>query len=117
VKDERLYLIHILECIVRVEGYTAGGYDSFLRDQMAQDAVLRNLQILAESTQRLSDGIKASRPSVDWRGVAGLRNRLVHAYLDIDPARIWEIVSRSLPALKAAVQALLDAAPPPAGGR
>jgi uncharacterized protein with HEPN domain len=49
VKDERFYLIHIRECIVRIAQYTAVGREAFFADTKTQDAVLRNLQILAES--------------------------------------------------------------------
>jgi uncharacterized protein with HEPN domain len=83
VKDERLYLIHICECIARIEGYTAEGREAFLADTKTQDAVLRNLQTLAESSQRLSAELKAAQPDVDWRGIRGLRNILVHDYLGI----------------------------------
>ena len=65
MKDDRLYLIHIDECIARIEQYTVGGRDEFLRSTLIQDAVLRNLQVLAESTQRLSDPLKAQYPRVD----------------------------------------------------
>jgi uncharacterized protein with HEPN domain len=50
VRDARLYLIHITECIERIESYTAPGHDAFLADTMIQDAVLRNLHTLSEST-------------------------------------------------------------------
>ena len=54
MKDDRLYLVHITECIERIERYAATGQDAFLSDSMIQDAILRNLHTLAESTQRLS---------------------------------------------------------------
>lgn len=50
MKDDRLYLIHILECIERIERYIVGGADNFFKDTKTQDAVLRNLHILSEST-------------------------------------------------------------------
>jgi len=50
MKDNRVYLLHILECIRRIEEDTAGGKDAFLASRTPQDAVLRNLQTLAEST-------------------------------------------------------------------
>ena len=53
MKDDRLYLIHIRECMNRIERYTADGKEVFFTDPKTQDAVLRNLQTLAESTQRL----------------------------------------------------------------
>ena len=55
MKDDRLYLIHVRECIERIEQYTLGGKDAFFTDAKTQDAVLRVLQTLAESTQRISD--------------------------------------------------------------
>ena len=60
MKDDRLYLIHVRECIERIEQYALGGKDAFFTDAKTQDAVLRVLQTLAESTQRISDALKAS---------------------------------------------------------
>jgi uncharacterized protein with HEPN domain len=94
VKDDAIYVRHILECIRRVEENTAGGYDAFMASHTHQDAVLRNLQTMAESTQRLSPGIKAASPQVDWTALSGFRNILVHNYLGIDLDRIW---SRTFP--------------------
>jgi uncharacterized protein with HEPN domain len=107
MRDDRLYLIHISECIVRIERYTADGRDAFLADTKIQDAVLRNLQTLAESTQRLSDSLKKSRPQVDWRSIAAFRNVLVHDYLAVDLKQIWHIVEHDLPELKNHVGAML----------
>ena len=59
---------------------------------LIQDAVLRNLQILAESTQRLSDNLKSQHKEVDWRGISGFRNVLVHDYLGIDIEYVWQVV-------------------------
>ena len=85
MKDDKLYLIHIRECIERVEKYTAeGGKNAFLGSALIQDAVMRNLQIMAESTQRLSDAIKEAHPEVDWYNISGFRNVLVHGYLCVD---------------------------------
>ena len=104
MRDDRLYLIHVLE---RIERYTASGYDSFREERMAQDAVLRNLHTLTESTQRLSNAAKAVHPKVDWQGIARFRNVIVHDYLGIDLAQIWDIVQRDLPELKRSIGAML----------
>ena len=107
MKDDRLYLTHILECIERVETYTAEGAHSFFEDIKTQDATIRNLQIMAESTQRLSDTAKASRPEIDWQRIAGFRNIVVHGYLSLDYDKAWNVVENELPTLKHAVQELL----------
>ena len=67
MKDDSVYLRHILECIRRIEENTHGGQVTFLQSHTLQDAVLRNLQTLSESTQRLSDAMKETRPEVEWR--------------------------------------------------
>jgi uncharacterized protein with HEPN domain len=110
-KDDRLYLIHIGECIARIETYTAGGRDEFLASSLIQDAVIRNLQTLAESTQRLSDAIKLAQPQTDWKGISGFRNLLVHGYLGVDVEKVWEIIANDLPPLKQSIAAMLAALP------
>jgi len=77
MKDDSLYLIHISECIARIENYvTDKNQEDFLDSYLIQDAVLRNLQILAESTQRLSSEIKIAHPAVPWRKIAGLDDEM-----------------------------------------
>lgn len=100
MKDDAVYLKHILECIQRIEEDTHDGRERFLARHTLQDAVLRNLQTLSESTQRISDSLKANSPEIEWKRIAAFRNILVHDYLGIDMARIWEIVQRDIPALK-----------------
>ncbi len=77
MKEDATYLRHILECIRRVEENTAAGYEAFMASHTLQDAVLRNLQIMAESTQRLSEVAKLAHPEVEWRALSGFRNVLV----------------------------------------
>ena len=100
MKDDRLYLVHISECITRIEEYTDGKEQKdFLDSYLIQDAVLRNLQVLAESTQRLSSEIKNAHPDIPWRQIAGFRNILVHDYLGINLKQIWLLVEKDLPDL------------------
>ncbi len=69
--------------------------------------MLRNLQTLAESTQRLSEVAKARQPKIEWHRIAAFRNVLVHDYLGVDLDRIWEIVGRDIPELKEAISQML----------
>jgi uncharacterized protein with HEPN domain len=107
VKDDRVYLKHILRCIARIEEYTAGGRESFLASHLIQDGVIRNLQTLAESSQQLSEGVKASQPSVDWKGLAGFLNVLVHDYLGVDLEPVYRAVEHDVPQLRRACEAAL----------
>jgi uncharacterized protein with HEPN domain len=72
-----------------------------MADVDLQDATLRRLQTLSESAQRLSPDFKAAHPEIPWADIAGFRNRLVHAYLDIDLDLAWNTVVRDLPPLLA----------------
>jgi uncharacterized protein with HEPN domain len=106
VKDDRIYIDHILECMEWIARYTAEGRDAFFSDRKTQSATLRELQTLAESTQRLSDELKKAHPEIPWESISGFRNVLVHDYLGIKPERIWEIIERDLPAFRAALEAM-----------
>ena len=67
MKDDKLYLIHIDECLERIESYTKDiDKKAFMDSTLIQDAVVRNLQIMSESTQRLSDNLKDDHPEIDW---------------------------------------------------
>lgn len=109
MKDDRVYLKHVLRCIARIEEYTAGGRERFFASHLIQDGVIRNLQTLAESSQRLSEDLKASQPSVDWKSLAGFRNVLVHDYLGIDLELVYRAVEHDVPKLRAACEAALPA--------
>ncbi len=96
---DKLYVVHIGECIRRVEAYTVEGEQKFLEDTRTQDAVLRNLQVLSESTQRLSDKVKNRFPQIPWVRISGFRNILVYDYLGLRLDRVWEVVRNELPSL------------------
>jgi uncharacterized protein with HEPN domain len=63
---------------------------------------------MAESTQRLSDQLKATQPEIEWREIAAFRNILVHDYLGIDLETVWKITQRDIPNLKRAVIAMMS---------
>jgi uncharacterized protein with HEPN domain len=107
-RDDRFYLVHILECIANIEHDTAAGKDFFLTNRTYRDAVLRNLQILAESSKRIGDAYKAEHPEIPWRPVSRFRNVAVHDYLDIDYEEVWSIVADDLPSLKASIIRILE---------
>lgn len=99
-----VYLAHMLECAGRIDEYVGGDEARFRTSRLIQDAVVRNLQTLAESSQRLTDAIKTSEPDVPWRAIAGFRNILVHDYLAIDVDAVWLVVDQELPPLQVALQ-------------
>jgi uncharacterized protein with HEPN domain len=107
--DDSVYLKHIAECVGLIQDYTRNGKAEFITSSLVRDAVLRRLQTMAESTQRLSQELKVQAPSVDWRALAGFRNVLVHDYLGgIDVERVWDAIENYLPELEIAVRELME---------
>jgi uncharacterized protein with HEPN domain len=111
VNNDRLYLLHILECIGMIEAYTSGGESEFLEDRKTQDAVLRNLQVLAESCQRLSLEIKTRHLDIEWKKISGFRNVIVHGYLGVKMQSVWGIVVTELSPLKLVAERMLAGLP------
>jgi uncharacterized protein with HEPN domain len=101
-----VYVEHMLECIERVERFVGQNRNQFMQSDLVQDAVVRNLQTLAESSQRLSEKAKNTQSDIDWRAIAGFRNVLVHDYLGLDLESIWLVVEHDLPSLKDALKAM-----------
>ncbi len=113
MKDDSVYLVHTSECIRKIERNTSLGKAAFLASETSQDAVLRNLQVMCESTQMLSAEWKAAHADVDWRRIADFRNRLVHDYMGGDLEIVWDVVAEDLPELKrVTMTAVLGTEPP-----
>lgn len=106
-KDPRVYLAQMLECIWKIERFTVDGRDRFMAEAMIQDAVLRNLEVIGQAAKRVDDRYRAGHAEIPWRGLAGLRDVLIHQYEGVDLERVWEIVSQELPPLKEARVAFL----------
>lgn len=103
---DQVYVEHMLECITRIERYVDHDRARFMESEIVQDAVVRNLQTLAESSQRLSESAKGSQPGIDWRAIAGFRNILVHDYLGLDLDTIWLVIEQDLVPLKEALEVM-----------
>lgn len=107
MKDPRPYLAHVLECIRRIESYTAAGKEAFLASLMAQDAVIRNFVIIGEATKRLPADFRRQQPEIPWRGMAAFRDVLTHDYEEVDLDEVWRVVEIELPKAKAGIASLL----------
>lgn len=106
MKDSRVYLIHIRDCISRVKQYTIDGKEVFFQDIKTQDAVLRNLQVMCESVQKLPSDWKNTYPDIEWNNIAGFRNRLTHEYLNVDLNLVWSVIENYLPELEETIEAM-----------
>jgi uncharacterized protein with HEPN domain len=78
-----------------------------MADRMRQDAVIRKLEIIGAAVKQISEATRQRRPEIPWKQIAGMRDRLTHAYFGVDLGLVWRVVERDLHALQAAVDALL----------
>ncbi|MDH5447253.1 MAG: DUF86 domain-containing protein [Gammaproteobacteria bacterium] len=101
-KDTLIYIDHMLDSIQRIDEYVENK-EQFYDSRLVQDAVIRNLQVMAESSQRLPDEIKKKYTEVPWKNISGFRNILVHDYLGVDLDMIWSVVEQELPGLEKAL--------------
>ncbi|MDW8106274.1 MAG: DUF86 domain-containing protein [Armatimonadota bacterium] len=86
-RSVRLFIQDMLECARKVVRYTHGlSREAFFANELVHDAVLRNLEILGEAAKQVPASMRSKYPQVDWRGIAGLRDILAHAYFALDGA-------------------------------
>lgn len=107
MKDQRVYLEHIRDAINDIKVYSSVGEQAFLADRMRQDAIIRKLEIIGEAVKQLSDETRTRRPEIPWKQIAGMRDRLTHAYFGVDLGLVWRVVARDLQPLEVAVDSLL----------
>jgi uncharacterized protein with HEPN domain len=102
------FLRDIREASRRIKMYTdAMAYDRFLADIKTQDAFVRNLEIIGEATKSVSTELREKNPDVPWKGMTGVRDRLIHHYFGVNLDIVWDIVTVELPALESQIEAIL----------
>jgi len=100
-REWKLFIEDILESIGLIETYVENmKFEDFRDDRKTVDAVVRNFEIIGEASKFIPDNIKKEHKDIDWNGILGLRNRIVHDYLGISLSIIWEITKKELPKLK-----------------
>ncbi|WP_292727839.1 DUF86 domain-containing protein [Methanoculleus sp.] len=90
-----------------MEDYTRGGRDAFMDSPMAQDAVIRNFEVIGEAVKRIPDSLKQEHPDIPWRRISGLRDVLIHQYMSVDLEAVWAIVKEELPEFRQTVAGIL----------
>jgi uncharacterized protein with HEPN domain len=106
-RDDSLYIDHILECIAKIELFTKEmTHDAFMTNVAIQDAVIRNLEVIGEATKKLSEDFLKKNKHIPWSDMAGMRNKLIHDYFDVDFDIVWNTIVADLPLLKNLIQEL-----------
>lgn len=115
------YLQHSVTAIDKAIGYVGDmNRDAFQADSRTQDAVIRSIEIVGETAQRVRTAdpeFAAKHAHIPWDLMYGMRNRIVHDYFEVDLDVVWQTLQRDLPVLRDQARSLLDSlnAPPPIG--
>ena len=99
-RDDTSYLLDMLvaarDAVVFADGLS---FSEFARDQRTQLAILKCVEIVGEAASRVSAETREAHPAIPWREIVGMRNRLAHAYFEIDLRLVWDTVRNDLPPL------------------
>jgi len=102
------FVCDILEAIKRIEQYVEKcDYAKFLEDNMIQDAVVRNLEIVGEAVKNISETAKEKYGNIEWKKLAGMRDRIVHFYFGVNWDIVWDVIKNRLPELKKQIELIL----------
>jgi uncharacterized protein with HEPN domain len=108
-KEDTVYLTHIIQCIQKIEEYTGNvSYDEFYKTSLIQDGVIRQIEIIGEATKRLSKAVTDKYTQVDWKDIAGMRDKLIHHYFGVDIEVVWQTLIEDIPYLKQEVTKILN---------
>ncbi len=107
-RDDLAYLYDMLLAARDAVDFATGlTYTEFAQSRLHQNAILKAIEIIGEAAARVSASTKEVYPAIPWIKIVGMRNRLVHAYFEVQLQRVWDTVQYDLPPLIAYLASLL----------
>jgi uncharacterized protein with HEPN domain len=107
MKNEFVFLKHIISSIENIESFCKEK-EEFMKSIMIQHAIIKDLEIIGEASKNIPTQFKNKYPSIEWKKIAGLRDKLTHNYFGIDLDLVWNIVKTKLPELKKEINNILN---------
>jgi uncharacterized protein with HEPN domain len=106
---DKIRLQHILDAILEIESYLVlQDFEDFISNSMMRFACIKQMEIIGEASNHISDETKNSFSSIQWAQIVGMRNVLVHEYFGIDATLVWDIIKHDIPELKTKIQIVLE---------
>ncbi|HSQ48386.1 MAG TPA: DUF86 domain-containing protein [Candidatus Deferrimicrobiaceae bacterium] len=107
-RDYRDYLRDILTSVSDIENFVDNlTYDQFVNDRKTLNAVVRSIEIIGEASKNIPETIKTRYPELPWKQMAGMRDKLIHAYFGADSETIYKAAKTNIPQLKKPIQKIL----------
>ena len=98
----------ILDAMNKAEALLVGViYSQFESDYRINYAVVRALEIIGEAAKRLPEDLRRRYPDIPWKGMSGMRDRIIHGYDDVDLQIVWDVVKRDIPQIKPKIEKIL----------
>jgi uncharacterized protein with HEPN domain len=98
---DKVRLQHIIDAIQEIEGYLIDAdFSKFMENSMMRFACIKQMEIIGEASNHVSEDTKAKFTIVEWTQIVGMRNVFVHEYFGVDSSLVWEIIKSDLPDLK-----------------
>ncbi len=108
MKESRVFLVHILESIKSIYSFSGKlTKEEFLKDRLRQSAIIRELEIIGEAGKNIPKEFRNRHKQINWKGIAGMRDKLIHHYFGLNLERVWKVVEDDLPVLEERVRELL----------
>ena len=102
------YLQDILDAVNDIESFVDDmTYEEFIKDRKTLNAVVRSIEIIGEASKNIPETIKAKNKELPWKQMAGMRDKLIHAYFGIDTETLWKTAKDNIPPLKKSIQKML----------
>ncbi len=106
---DKIRLKHILDAILEIDSYTFGiGHQEFMTNSMLRFACIKQLEIVGEASNHISNDLKAEFLEIEWAQIVGMRNVFAHEYFGIDSILVWEIIINDIPELKEKIILILN---------